>query len=760
MNSSEDEHLDPSNEERDNQIQRKAINALKQSKFDYALRDIENGTVSIEKILEDFRIYQAELEIQNDELRQSQALAEFALRRFTNLFQSLPLAGFVIDEKGIIIDANEVSIRNFKPNSKSRLEFFPKLLCKEDHGKFSKLIKDTVKFGSSCLFNIKFKNNQNETLIVDIFSSKMPGINEDTTEDSEDNIALLINDKTKEFHDKKSLKLAAQVFENSLEGMIITDENNIIIDVNQSFTMITGYTKADAIGKHTKLLQSGMHDKQFYEKMWHSIKELGTWSGEVWNRNKFGTIYPEYLTITSIKDETGQITNYIGAFVDITNRKKSEEEITRLAFYDPLTNLPNRRLFKDRLKQSMTSSSRNGKYSAIVFIDLDNFKNINDTLGHEAGDELLIKLSTRIFTCVRGFDTVARLGGDEFVIILEGLDENEVVASVHAEKIANKILDSMRFDFDIKNNTIYTTCSIGIALYKDFQFSEDELLKRADLAMYESKKCGKNNVHFYDPKLQHAINTSLLIHNELIEGLKSNQFELFYQIQVNHDAKPVGVEALLRWNHPIKGLILPNEFIPIAEDTGFINLIGDWVIESACKQLQAWQGSEITNHLVLSINISSKQLQQFDFVEHMISSVKRYNIDPKLLNVEITETTLINNFSDVTEKIQALRSFGVQFALDDFGTGYSSLSYLSSLDVDFIKLDKSFVSKIQPKLGQNAIINAVISIAKSFNIQIISEGIEDAYQFNYLVNHGCQFFQGYLFSKPLPVKQLMQHLIS
>lgn len=755
-----DDGSDQSPDIDDAYIQKNAIEALQQSRFKYGERGSENGNVSMEKILEDFRIYQAELEIQNEELKQSQFNAENLLRRFTTLFNTLPLPAFVIDVPGSILDVNEIGLRTFKSSNKPKLDYFPKLIMKDSHLQFSRLIKETLVDGAASVLSVHMRTHGHTQYIADIFASRLSVIAEIKQEEVQPNIALLIVDRTHELEYQNKLKLAATVFESSLEGMIVTDPNGTIIQVNEAFSRITGYSREEVLGRNPKFLKSKKHDAYFYEQIWQSIQLYGSWQGEIWNRHHSGSIYPQHLAITAVKNTAADVVNYIGVFVDITHQKKTEEEIAKLAFYDPLTNLPNRRLFKDRLGQAMISSSRNAHYAALLFIDLDDFKTINDTLGHELGDELLVSFSTRLFSCVREVDTVARLGGDEFVIILEHLDKREIIATSLAEIIARKILLLMHEPFVLNNQKIHCSCSIGATIFFKNEHPQDELLKQADLAMYQSKKTGKNAFFFYDPQLQVAVNTSLLVHNELQEALGDSQVELFYQVIVDAQQKPVGAEALMRWHHPQKGVILPAEFIPCAEETGLINMLGIWTMHQVCKQLKCWESAEATNRLVISMNISAKQIEHTDFVATVKSIIEEHKINPARLSFELTENTLINNIENVIEKMRELKSLGLGLSLDDFGTGYSSLKYLSILPVDYIKIDQSFVRDMFPDKNKNGIIIAVIAIARSLGIRVISEGVETTHQFEYLISEGSHLFQGYYFSKPVPVKEFESTLLA
>ena len=560
------------------------------------------------------------------------------------------------------------------------------------------------------------------------------------------------NDITARKSAEQDMRIAAAAFE-SQEGMLITDAECVILRVNQAFTRITEFTAQEAVGQTPRLLKSGYQDADFYRAMWESIHRTGAWRGEIWNRRKSGEIYPEWLTITAVKDDAGTTTNYIATLTDITARKEAEGEIKNLAFYDPLTQLPNRRLLLDRLKQALASSTRNEQYGALLYIDLDNFKTLNDTLGHDIGDLLLQQVAQRLTTCVREGDTVARLGGDEFVVMLEYLSENPEEAASHAETVGEKILVTLNQDYQLASFIHHSTPSIGVTLFVDHQGTIEELLKRADLAMYQSKAAGRNTLRFFEPEMQAAVTTRAELENGLREAILNDQFILYYQPQVVGDGRLTGVEALLRWRHPQRGLVSPLEFIPLAEETGLIRPLGNWVLETACAQLTAWADRPEMANLTIAVNVSARQFHHKDFVEEVKAVLDHSGANPRRLKLELTESLLVTDVEDVIAKMSVLKAKGVSFSLDDFGTGYSSLSYLKRLPLDQLKIDQSFVRDILTDPNDAAIAKMIVVLAESLSLAVIAEGVEIEAQRDFLAHQGCHAYQGYMFSRPLPLHE-------
>jgi diguanylate cyclase (GGDEF)-like protein/PAS domain S-box-containing protein len=566
-------------------------------------------------------------------------------------------------------------------------------------------------------------------------------------------MALELRDRTSRLEASASdLRIAATAFETQ-EAIMVTNANREILRVNQAFTRITGYSAEEAKGQNPVILKSERHNDQFYRDMWAAVARDKYWQGEIWHRRKNGDVYPEWCTITAVTNSEGQITNYIGAFSDISRNKQAEAEIHNLAFYDPLTKLPNRRLMLERLSYMLNNSMRQHHHGAILFIDIDNFKILNNTKGHDLGDLMLIEIAKRLKDCVRIDDTVARLGGDEFVAILEGLGAEHAQAVAQVETVVRKILTALNQPYFLRDHEYHSSACIGINLFCDKKFALEELLKHADTAMYQAKASGHNSFCFFDPDMQAMMEARATLENELRHALPQRQLKLHYQMQVDRSGHLVGAEVLLRWQHPGHGLVSPAQFIPIAEETGMILPIGTWVLETACAQIKEWEKSSRTNGLCLSINISVRQFYQPDFVEQVRQIILDSSIDPALIKFELTESLVLNNISDSITKMKALEEIGVHFSMDDFGTGYSSLAYLTQLPLSQVKIDQTFVQNIFKKSTDTVIVQAIIGMADNLGMEVVAEGVETEAQYNFLKQHGCAVFQGNLFGKPVSVEE-------
>lgn len=568
---------------------------------------------------------------------------------------------------------------------------------------------------------------------------------------------VLARDITERRRAEAELRVAATAFEAS-EGMMITDPDGNIVRVNKAFTEITQYTAEEVLGKNPKLLRSGRHDQHFYQQMWRTILSEGSWRGEIWNRRKSGEIFPEWLTITAVRNKYNEITHFVSTLTDISELKQNEERIHHLAFFDPLTQLPNRRLLRDRLEHAIATSLRQKSHGALLFIDLDDFKTLNDNRGHHIGDLLLIAVAERLRQSVREQDTVARLGGDEFVVVLEGLGENRDDAATYAQRVAEKILAHLNGVYRLEQREYFNTPSIGICLFGDNQLGIDELLKQADQAMYHAKAAGRNTLRFFDPEMQTITAQRFALQHDIREALQREEFQLYLQPQLNDLGQVKGAEALIRWLHPQRGMVSPLEFIPIAEDSGLIIPLGNWIVEEACKRLVSWSTDSATEHLSLAINVSARQIQQYNFVEQLLEIIHRTGADPRQLKLELTESMLVDNPQDIITKMDALKPHGIKFSLDDFGTGYSSLSYLKRLPINELKIDKSFVNDILTDPNDAAIARMIIRLAQSMELSVIAEGVETKAQRDWLEQEGCLKYQGYYFARPMPADKFAEFI--
>ncbi|NVJ91593.1 MAG: EAL domain-containing protein [Methylocystaceae bacterium] len=543
------------------------------------------------------------------------------------------------------------------------------------------------------------------------------------------------------------LELAAAVFETATEAILVCDSETKIQTVNRSFTDITGYEMEEVIGKTPSILKSGRHDKSFYNEMYSQLLNTGTWAGEIWNRRKNGEIYPQWLSIRAIQDEAGNILRYISLFSDITHRKKTEERILYQANYDALTDLPNRSLFRDRLQRAIIRADREHKKVALLFIDLDRFKHVNDTLGHAAGDLLLQEAARRLTSIVRKSDTVARLGGDEFTIIIQDLDDFRLV-----ETIVEKLLESLALPYELENNVAFVSGSIGITIYPNDASNVTELLKNADAAMYQAKENGRNLSQFFTKEMNDQANERRKLETALHQALEREEFVLHYQPIVDAaTGKLVSCEALLRWHQPEHGNVFPDKFIPLAEDTGLIVPIGEWVLMKACREAVIW--SKYSDHPPnVSVNMSSRQFQRDNMATLIKNTLKETGLPGERLNLEITESLLVSNDDIILKQLHAIRDMGVALSIDDFGTGYSSLSYLRRFPITTLKIDRAFIFDLTTDPEAAGVVSAILSMAKSLNLKVVGEGVETAEQLFQLREEKCDFIQGYHYSPPVPVE--------
>lgn len=580
--------------------------------------------------------------------------------------------------------------------------------------------------------------------------------------DGTDGVLVLSEDVTEKFGLSKAQKELSDYI-SALDAHAIvaaTDSKGVIVYANDKFCAISQYSREELYGRTHRLINSGCHNKAFFENLWSTISGGSIWQGEICNRARDGSNYWVFSTIVPFLDETGLPEKYISIRADVTPLKEAERRANVLALYDPLTSLPNRRLFFDRLTEAKEKSKRTGQYFAVVSIDMDDFKKINDVYGHSQGDSFLCEVGNRLTKCIRNGDIAARIGGDEFFLILEdtGVEQSNAMNTVSA--ICGRALQTLRqpYEAELKDESLKrsftSTASMGVIVSCGDLLKNEEILQQVDVALYTAKGSGKNSTVFFDAMLKERLNFRLAMENDLHLAISRQELQLYYQPIVDSAGNTTGMEALLRWIHPVRGFVPPDEFIPIAEQSGQILPIGQWVIETACQQLIRWATDSATSNWKLSINVSAKQLGDIQFQDHFHDVLRKTGANPSRLCIELTETALLSRLDDeLMRKIDALRAMGVHFALDDFGVGYSSLTYLKRLPLDRVKIDKSFVNSVLSNPIDKGIVAAVIVMAESRGLEIVAEGVETQDQFNYLSSVGCNFFQGYLFGRPSPVNQ-------
>lgn len=560
-------------------------------------------------------------------------------------------------------------------------------------------------------------------------------------------VLALVFDKTDQglaIHHLNELKMAL----NAHAIVAVTNAKGIITQVNEKFCAISQFSESELLGNTHNIVNSGFHSKDFFRDLWRTISKGVVWNGEICNRAKDGSIYWVHTTIVPFVDSDGKPLQYISIRADITQRKLAEQKIERMAFYDALTDLPNRRLMMERLLLTVASCKQSGKHGALILIDLDHFKEVNDTIGYTFGDELLRSVGNKILQCVRDKSCVSRIGGDEFVLILSDLSEDATEANIQAQVVADRICRELDRSHCIKERCIASSASIGLVVFQDVSEDHSELLQKASMALHQAKISGKNRVHYFTSSLQEEALASALLLADLRQAIAQRELSLYYQPVVDKNRRTLGFEALVRWAHPARGMVSPGDFIPIAEQAGLILDIGQWVLDTACRQLRAWSGSSATSGFTLSVNISAAQLRERDFVGNVLRSIEQAGANPKRLILELTESMFHSDVSETIAKMRALGRVGVRFAMDDFGTGYSSLSYLKQLPLNSLKIDRSFIQNVLDDANDAAISRTILALAKTLELQVIAEGVETTGQFNFLIAHGCDAFQGYLFGRP------------
>jgi len=657
-----------------------------------------------------------------------------------------------IDEKGIIESFNAAAEHLFGYSCNEVLGENVKILMPDPYysnhdGYLQRFLESNVK---NCL-GIGFREVEGKRKDGDVFAMEL-SISEVKLPERRIFVGM-VKDISKRKESEANMRKLSSALAQTADSVIITDSSGVIEYVNTGFQETTGFTREEAMGKSPNILKSGLQDTDFYKQLWKTIRAGKVYREVIVNRRKGGEIYYEEKTITPIRDEHDNICNFVSSGKDITDRMRTQERLQYLAHHDVLTKLPNRLLFLDRLSQSMAHTSRSGNLLALMFLDLDRFKVINDTLGHQIGDELLKELAERLQSAIRSEDTVARLSGDEFAVLLMDMHSLDDIAH-----IANNLLNEVNQPFQMQGRELFLTTSIGIAIYPDNSDDADTMLKHADVAMYKAKSSGRNQYCFYSSEMNEQAHESLSLENDLRRALERAEFCLYYQPQIsNADGKVMGVEALLRWVHPQKGLLMPGAFISLLEDTGMIVAVGDWVLHHACKQLRIWHDNGVDIPLI-SVNIAPRQLLDPGLTKRVQKILQNNRLDPDALELEITESSLMENESMAVKTLQSLHDIGVSIAMDDFGTGYSSLRYLREFPLQTLKIDRSFVCNLPDNEDDCNLATAIIAMGHGMRLKIIAEGVENEKQYQFLKKLSCDITQGYYFSMPVPQEQIAEYL--
>jgi diguanylate cyclase (GGDEF)-like protein/PAS domain S-box-containing protein len=703
-------------------------------------------SAELAKVIHELDTYQIELELQNEELQKAEKELRTEIALHFRHYEMAPVAYVTLNNKNNIIELNKTFVNMLGLAGKEDVLNikFTHYIKDEDQDIFYLFIQSLIQSQSpqSCELQLKLNNATFLWVKLDALT--------------EQDIQIAISDISKLKQNEAEQRLATSVFENSPSGIMVLDKDLTIISVNSAFEVITGYSKQESIGKKTSFLQSGHHNAQFYQEMWEKLSKDKAWEGEIWNRRKSGQIYPEWLSIAFIQNVGQKEARYVGIFSDITAKKQAEANIHHMAFFDTLTELPNRSLLYDRLRQSLSQAERNLSFGALMMLDLDHFKIINDSLGHQVGDELLQAVAQRLQVVIREEDTLSRLGGDEFVVLLTDLKKNKNETIQQATIVAEKILEELDKIFDINGHELQISASIGIVIYPNDASEISDIIKLADDAMYKAKSHGRNNFQFFTVDMQNEASLRIAIQNDLRKGLKRKEFELFYQPQISITTGRIqSVEALLRWHHPTKGLLTAAEFMPITETFEATLPLFDWVLKEACRQMHIWSTAEILDDIkFVAVNISVRQFIQNTFVADVKALIKNAGIKPNQLQLEITEKILAGTIKKTAE---ALKAIGVRIALSNFGTDYSSFTSLKHIPIDTLKIDQSFIHNISSKLTDSSIVKAIISLAHDLNMTVIAEGVETNQQLDFLKKNSCDLYQGHHHSMPVPAEKL-KHL--
>ncbi len=683
------------------------------------------------------------------ELEQKQIQLEYSEKRYFDLYEHSP-------DMYLSVDADTAKVRECNQTFSDKLGYKKSriigslifdLFHPDSLPDAKNAVKLFIKTGEVNNADFQLKHKDGDKIDVNVIATS---VRDDNNRIRYSRLCLV--DITERKKMEKDLQLAANVFTHASEGIAITDSSGNILDTNEAFTMITGYTREEVLGENPRILQSGIHDQLYYESMWHDIQEKGHWTGEIWNRRKNGEVIAEILNINAVNNAQDETQYYVGLFYDITVQKEQQKTLEHFAHYDALTNLPNRVLLSDRLEQAMAQEKRRDQKLAVIYLDLDKFKEVNDKYGHEVGDQVLIAISIRLKEILRNGDTIARIGGDEFIIIL-----NDLTVISDYVPLLERLVHAAAMPVYIKNNVLTVSASLGVTFYPQSDpIDADQLFRQADQAMYKAKQSGKNRFQFFDLEQDRSARGHQESLKRIHQALKNDEFVLYYQPKVNMcSGKVEGMEALIRWQHPERGLLAPAEFLPIIEQDPLAILVDKWVIEKAVTQLSDWK--KMTDFVPISINIGSMYLEQPGFVQYLESILKETPLlDDNDIELEILESSALNDISLVSKVIQECKQLGVSFALDDFGTGYSSLNYLKRLPSTTLKIDQSLVSDMFVEADNLTIIEGIIGLAQAFKLKVIAEGVESKAHAEKLVKMGCEIGQGYAFARPMPADKLLK----
>lgn len=664
--------------------------------------------------------------------------------KYRAVIETLGDGFWITDLKGNFIEVNDVYLKQSGYSREELLSMrIPDVEAKEKPEETKEHIEKLIKDGHDRFETLHRKKN-GEIWPVEIVTNFW--------KIGEGMLFVFVIDITSRKKAEEEIRLMASVFQNSREAMLISDNQNRIQKVNLAFCELTGYSTEEVIGKDPKIVSAGKQTPEFYRDMWKNVVNEGKWQGEIWDRRKDGTEYPKWLSISTIKNEQGDIINYIGNFSDITERKRAEAEILELAYHDTLTGLHNRHSLISHLDQEIVRAKRTGKKIAVMFIDLDRFKAINDTLGHHVGDSLLIEVASRMRKSIRESDIVSRFGGDEFMILIPDVSDIEGV-----KIIAREIIKNISLPFDFNETRVYTSPSIGICLFPEDGKSAAEIMQKADMAMYFAKSEGGSGYRFFTSEMSKITTERMIIENSIRNALDEDQFRLYFQPLIDIHGRIRGAEALIRWEHPELGVLSPDKFIPIAEESSLILKIGKWVISEACIVLNDWNNQGFLD-IVMSVNVSASEFLQDNFISDIIKLIDAAGLHPQMIELEITESTAMKSPEKILKIMKEIKSHGIRLSIDDFGTGYSSLAYLSRFPIDQLKIDHSFVRDIENDSSILAITLATISLAKQLGKQVVVEGVENQRQADILFQNNCDLQQGYFYSRPVPEKEFLKIL--